>query len=70
MNNNLLPFGAVSFDQAGAAAATGLSERTIRDAIRNGDLIAHYLGKKPVILRDDLAEWISSLPTERRTDAA
>ena len=55
----------VSYDLPGAAAATGVSERTIRDAIRRGDLTAHYLGKKPLVMRDELADWVSALPTER-----
>lgn len=57
----------VSYDLARAAAAVGLSERTLRDAIAAGDLIAHYLGRKPLIRRADLDAWIKSLPTERRT---
>jgi hypothetical protein len=56
----------VSYDLAGAAAATGLSERTIRDAIASSDLIAHYSGTKPVLRVADLDEWIESLPTTRR----
>lgn len=55
---------AVSYELAGAAAATGLSDRTIRKAIKDGDLTAHYLGTKPVITVADLADWIESLPTE------
>ena len=55
----------VSYDLPGAAAATGVSERTIRDAIARGDLIAHYLGRKPLVMRDELADWVSALPTER-----
>lgn len=39
----------VSFDIPGAAMATGLSETTLRDAVRRGDLAAHYSGTKPVI---------------------
>lgn len=59
----------VSYDLDGAAAATGLSERTLRDDIARGDLIAHYGGKgktKPLIEREDLIAYIRSLPTERK----
>jgi hypothetical protein len=56
---------AVSFDLPGAVAACGLSDKTIRKAIADGDLVAHYYGTKPVIVAADLAEWIESLPTER-----
>lgn len=58
---------AVSYNMAGAVAATGIGETTISSAIRSGDLIAHYVGVKTVILAADLADWIESLPTERRS---
>lgn len=59
----------VSYDLAGAVAASGLSERTLRDAIADGSLVVHYGGKKNtkvVIRREDLDDYIASLPTERR----
>jgi excisionase family DNA binding protein len=49
-----------------AAAAVGLSERTLRDAIGEGSLTAHYSGRKPLIRPADLEAWLESLPTERR----
>ena len=60
-----LALAAVSYNRAGAVAASGIGETTIKTAIANGDLIAHYVGVKTVILASDLAEWIASLPTER-----
>lgn len=60
----------VSYDLVGAAAATGLSERTLRDAVGRGDLVAHYGGAKatkPLVTRNDLIAYIESLPTERRS---
>lgn len=57
----------VSYDLAGAVAASGLSERTLRDAIADGSLTVHYSGRKLVIRREDLDEWVRSLPTERRS---
>jgi len=57
---------AVSFDIPGAALATGLSETTLRDAVRRGDLAAHYSGTKPVIDRDELRAFIRALPSEKR----
>lgn len=56
----------VSYDLDGAVEATGLSKTTIRSAVDNGDLIAHYVGRKPVFRAVDLDEWIRNLPTERR----
>lgn len=57
----------ISYELVHAAAAVGLSDRTLRDAIADGSLTAHYQGRKPLILRDDLIDWIRSLPTEKRT---
>ncbi|MBU4213915.1 MAG: hypothetical protein KJ792_04585 [Actinobacteria bacterium] len=59
---------AVSYDLAGAAGATGISERTIRDAIASGDLVANYVGSKatkPILRAVELDAWIASLPTTR-----
>lgn len=60
-----LALAAVSYNMAGAVAATGVGETTIKAAIANGDLIAHYVGVKLVIRAVDLDEWVQSLPTER-----
>lgn len=60
-----LALAAVSYNMAGAVAATGIGETTIKAAIRNNELIAHYVGNKLVIRAADLDEWIQSLPTER-----
>jgi excisionase family DNA binding protein len=57
---------AVSYDLAGAAKATGLSDTTIRAAVDAKELVAHYQGRKPVFRAVDLDEWIRSLPTERK----
>lgn len=57
---------AISYNMAGAVAATGIGETTIKAAIRNNELIAHYVGNKLVIRAADLDEWIQSLPTERQ----
>lgn len=60
-----LALAAVSYNMAGAVAASGIGETTIKAAIRNNELIAHYVGNKLVIRAVDLDEWIQSLPTER-----
>ena len=45
------------------AALTGLDEKAIRLAIRQGELIACYAGSSTKrIRRRDLDDWISSLP--------
>lgn len=58
-----LTLGAVSYNTAGAVAATGIGETTIKRAIAEGDLVAHYVGKKIVLRAVDLDEWIQSLPS-------
>jgi hypothetical protein len=57
-------FTAISYDMAGACAATGLSHVTIRNAVKSRDLVANYVGRKPVFRADELDRWIASLPTE------
>lgn len=60
-----LALAAVSYNLAGAAAASGIGETTIKAAIAKDDLVAHYNGNRPIILAADLHEWVASLPTER-----
>lgn len=58
----------VAADLERAAEASGVSKTTIREALADGALVAHYVGgraSKPVIRAADLDEWIESLPTER-----
>lgn len=62
-----LGLAAVSYNLAGAMAATGVGETTIKTAIANDDLVAHYVGTKLIIRAADLDDWIQSLPTERKT---
>jgi excisionase family DNA binding protein len=57
-------FTAVSYDIDGACAATGLSDTTIRAAVARRDLVAHYVGRKPLFRAVELDRWIESLPTE------
>lgn len=58
-----------AYDLDGAAARTSLGRTTIKDAIEDGELVAHYAGKKktkPIIYRADLESWVKNLPTEPR----
>lgn len=59
-----IAFGFVATDTLGAVEATGISKTTIQDAVKAKNLIAHYVGRKPVFRAADLDEWIRSLPTE------
>jgi len=55
--------------QAGVIAGTG--HDVIYNAIRHKKLMARKLGRRTVILRDDLEEWLKSLPPlELREDTA
>lgn len=64
---------AISYTIPEAVEATGLGETVIKDALASGLLPKHYVrvdhdGKpitRPVILGDDLVEWIRNSPTER-----
>lgn len=58
----------VSYDLDGAEAATGISRATISEAVKDGSLVAHYVGRKatkPVFRAVELDEWVRSLPTTR-----
>lgn len=58
----------ISMGVRDAAAAAGVSEDTIRAAVREGSLVAHWVGAKatkPVIRAVELDAWIASLPTQR-----
>lgn len=58
----------IAFTIEGAAAATPFSRELIRAAIATGDLVVHYRpgGSHPIILDEDLRDWIRSLPTQRQ----
>lgn len=55
----------ISYSVKGAAAATGVSEALIRQAIADGDLQEQYWNSKQVIDHDELKRHIKSLPTEK-----
>lgn len=57
----------IAYTIEGAAAATPFGKDVIRKAIGDGDLIAHYRegGSHPIILAEDLRDWIRSLPTTK-----
>jgi hypothetical protein len=57
----------LAYSVAEAAAASGLSESTIRAAYRSGALPVRYPTKgacKPVVLARDLQAWLDHAPTE------
>ncbi len=46
-----------------ACTASRAGRTTLYGAIRRGELVARKLGKKTLILEDDLRRWIEQLPT-------
>lgn len=54
---------AYTIKEACSVSRTG--KTTLYAAIRRGDLLARKLGKKTLILEDDLRRWIEHLPTVR-----
>ena len=60
----------LAYSLAHAAEAIDVSLSTIRRAIDDNELPAHYIGEKKSTVRisaDDLIRWFKSSPTERRT---
>lgn len=53
---------AYTYEQA--AEAIGVSVRTIRRIVHNGDLVPRYPTAKPVLLAQDLDDYLENLPTE------
>ena len=45
-----------------ASALTGIGLTSIREAISNGDLKAKKLGRRTIILPEDLRGWLKTLP--------
>jgi len=55
----------IAYDINAAAAATSVSDKTIRMAILSGELKARMLGRKYLIQDADLRAWIAGLPEYR-----
>jgi hypothetical protein len=54
---------AISFSLKEAAAITGLALWAVRSAIWDRQLKAHFVGKRQIVLRADLEQWLASTPT-------
>lgn len=55
----------ISYTYAEAAEAVGVSKDVIRRAVAKGDLAPRYITSRPVLLADDLREWVAAAPSER-----
>lgn len=67
-DGDAIAFPFVSADIRRAAEATGVGTDTIRDAVADGSLVAHYAGakaSKPLFRAVELDAWVSSLPTRK-----
>lgn len=54
----------IGYNVAQAAAKVGLSERVIRDAIKDSYLPARYYNTKALVKHKDLEDWFNKLPSE------
>lgn len=54
----------IAYTVADAAEMVGYSERTLKQAIYDGNLAARYANSKAIIRHEDLAAWVDSLPAE------
>lgn len=55
----------LAYTVAEAAAAAAVSEPVIRRAVGKGDLTFHYPTSRPVVLAEDLRDWLATAPIER-----
>jgi excisionase family DNA binding protein len=53
----------IAYNITEACAAGGVGRTTLYEAIRSGELRAVKLGRRTLILVQDLTEWITSLPS-------
>jgi hypothetical protein len=53
---------ALAYSTIEVSRLTGICLTNIRAAVRNGELRARYVGRKPVHLREDIEAWLASLP--------
>jgi acyl CoA:acetate/3-ketoacid CoA transferase beta subunit len=61
---------AFSFSLKEAAAITGIALWAIRSAIWGRKLPAHVIGKRQIVLRADLENWIAGTPSAHGRKAA
>ena len=52
----------LAFSPNTAAKAAEVGRTKIFEAIKEGELKARKLGKRTIILRDDLVAWLAALP--------
>ena len=60
----------ISYRIPEAAAAVGVSEWTLNEALKRGDITRRYPDSRPLIGHDDLVAWFESLPVDKPGSAA
>lgn len=50
-----------------AADQLGIGTSMLRQMIANSEIVARYIGSKPVVAHDELQAFLASRPTERTT---
>ena len=60
----------LAYTKADAAAAIGISVRSLDRAIKAGDLNVQYVGHKPVIVATELQSYVDNLPYARPEEDA
>ncbi|MET4483703.1 helix-turn-helix domain-containing protein [Bradyrhizobium sp. F1.13.3] len=60
-----LPAAQMAFSVPAACKVAGVGRTKLYEAIQSGALRARKNGAKNLILRDDLQQWLESLPTEK-----
>lgn len=60
-----LPPSKLAYNLREAAAAVGVEQQTLRDAIKAGTLPFRLNGARYLILATDLLAWVESLPSEK-----
>jgi hypothetical protein len=54
---------AISFSLKQVAVVSGVALWAVRSAIWDRQLAAHFVGKRQIVLRADLEQWLASTPT-------
>jgi len=60
----------LAFSLADAASAIGVGKSTLHELIATGKLRVRKLGRRSLVLREDLEEYIQSLPVHGEQGAA
>jgi excisionase family DNA binding protein len=63
MNETISGFQREGLSVIEACAVAGIGRTKLYHAIRTGDLVAHKYGKRRIILRKSLFEFLNNLPT-------